>query len=147
MANAALVTFAELGHPNGRDHTQRCTIIRGRFTLVAQGGGQDYPFGGLPFVFTGLQDIDGDIPPFQVRVWSDNPIDAGNPGSFAGPDGLYIYVYNSKTQKLQIFVSGVSGNPLNEFPGGALPGTVMSDEIRVEAFWAKGFGPQTAYPF
>lgn len=134
MAVAANPTL--LAFPNGFDHTQKTTIVRGRIAPTGS-----YVSGGftiLPSLQPLLTTGESLNVPFEMELWSDHPNAA---------TAIFFYTYDASTQLIQIWVSAASGNPVAELAAGALPAGVTGDKVRFEAYFQKGFGPQAAYPF
>jgi|SRR5579884_675926 hypothetical protein len=129
MANTLTVN----NEPYGLDQTQKRIYVHG---IIAFSG--SYTTGGETLNWTGMKYADGenvllDTADTQPEIAYFQSVGSTSGGSSSG----YLYQWNKKTGKLQIFVSGATGSPHSELAAGAYPAGVTGDYVEFEAEFVK----------
>lgn len=115
MATAA-TPIVDLGGPKGYRQFNDIDMAHSWGRITIPPAPATYATGGLPIVWSSVQNFPGPFAPYMVRFYSV----AGN--------GAYTYLWNAATGNIQIFTAGAElANAL------AIPAAVSGDTIRFEA--------------
>ena len=122
---ASKVTITINPFPSGSDTARRMQQIFGKIGVAAG----DYPSGGLPLVWTGLEPIKTMPPPTPVKVIITDESDT--------PSG-YIYQWDSTTGAMRIMggSDGTPGDPFTEIAT-TTPSAVVAATIGFVAWFVK----------
>ncbi len=127
--STATVTVTPLDYPNGTEYTQKTQVVRGYFSISQLAGSPPaaatYATGGLAVAWVN-ELIKQPANPFEVLAWS-----------VTGSG--YFYVYNTSTNKLQVFEVGTGSPPAPfvELAATTVPAGVYNDVIQFCAVFAK----------